>query len=262
MLRSSSTRALCALLILGSGSLVGCHPKRSAEASASPSPTPSGYQVQRLTPQEVQGLRTDGEQVLIVDVRAQPAYETEHIEGAINVPWRKFAQGKTQFPRDRFLLFYCTCPDDHSSVKAVSKLHDEQHFTRLAALRGGLAAWREAGLPVTKKSLLSARASEPKALYTNYCMTCHQADGLGITNIFPPLAGNAVVQAAAPEPAIRAVLGGMQGVPVGGKGYEGTMPAYRDTLSDAEIAAVLTYVREQWGAGAGPVTPQAVHAFR
>lgn len=108
-----------------------------------------------------------------------------------------------------------------------------------------------------------------KKVYAAVCMACHQANGLGLPGAFPPLAGSEWVTGSE-ERLIRIVLHGLQGpVKVKGTEYNSMMPATGRVpgsgfnLSDDRIAAVLTYVRQEWGNQAGPVTPEkvaAVHA--
>jgi mono/diheme cytochrome c family protein len=97
------------------------------------------------------------------------------------------------------------------------------------------------------------------------CAVCHQATGLGLPGSFPPLAGSEWATAANPAVAIRVVLHGLQGaVTVKGHKFNSAMPAYgtNQPLSDAEVAAVLTYVRSAWGNAASAVTPEQVAAER
>lgn len=93
------------------------------------------------------------------------------------------------------------------------------------------------------------------------CMTCHQANGAGIPGTYPPLAGSEYANAANPAVPIRVVLHGLQGpVTVKGQQFNGLMPAYGTgiEMSDAEVAAVLTYVRSSFGNSASEVTAEQV----
>ena len=49
---------------------------------------------------------------------------------------------------------------------------------------------------------------------------------------------------------------------VSGQPFNGAMPAFKDQLDDAQLAAVLTYVRSQWGNAAGPLAPDDVARVR
>jgi mono/diheme cytochrome c family protein len=93
------------------------------------------------------------------------------------------------------------------------------------------------------------------------CTTCHQANGEGVAGAFPPLAGSEWINAADPSAAIRVILHGLQGpITVHGKTVSSLMPAYGTgvPMSDAEVAAVLTYERSSWGNKAAGVTAQMV----
>lgn len=81
------------------------------------------------------------------------------------------------------------------------------------------------------------------------CSGCHQANGQGVPGTFPPLAGHAPdLFAADPEYLAQVVLFGLQGpITVEGSQYSGVMPAWHESLSDAQIAAVLNYVLTSWG---------------
>ncbi len=97
------------------------------------------------------------------------------------------------------------------------------------------------------------------------CATCHQPTGLGIPGAFPPLAGSEWASAADAGVPIRIVLHGLEGpITVKGQKFNSAMPAYgtNQPMNDAEVAAVLTYVRSSWGNKGGAVTAAAVHTVR
>jgi mono/diheme cytochrome c family protein len=95
-------------------------------------------------------------------------------------------------------------------------------------------------------------------VYTTNCSSCHQATGKGQPGVFPPLAGNSVVTGPA-DKVIHIVKNGLNGkISVNGTSYNGQMPAWKGTLSDSDIAAVITYIRGSWGNKAGAVTAAQV----
>jgi len=99
-------------------------------------------------------------------------------------------------------------------------------------------------------------------IYSGICQPCHQAGGVGLESRYPPLAGSEWV-AKPPAVVARIVLHGLQGpIQVKGKTYTGDMPALAGQLEDEEIAAVLTYVRTNFGNKAGPVPVEVVKAAR
>ncbi len=96
----------------------------------------------------------------------------------------------------------------------------------------------------------------------NNCMACHQASGNGIAGQFPPLAGSEWVQGDSTT-LIRILLHGLEGpMQVLGKAYNGAMPAWGSKLSDAQIAAVLTFIRSSWGNSAAAIDPTTVAEVR
>lgn len=99
-----------------------------------------------------------------------------------------------------------------------------------------------------------------RAVYTTNCAACHQSGGQGIPHAFPPLAKADFLNADKTR-AIKVVTGGLQGkVTVNGHDYDGVMPAW--TLSDEDIANVLTFVYASWDNSGKEVTPQEVKANR
>lgn len=98
------------------------------------------------------------------------------------------------------------------------------------------------------------------------CFACHQPTGMGLPNMFPPLAGSDWVKAKKADRMIRIVLHGLSG-PVQVNGVPFTtpaplMPPQGAALSDQQIADVLTYVRAEFGGGASEVTADQVKAIR
>jgi glucose/arabinose dehydrogenase/mono/diheme cytochrome c family protein len=103
--------------------------------------------------------------------------------------------------------------------------------------------------------------SEEARLYTTYCSACHQGNGLGAPGRFPPLAGSDWVTGD-PQRLIRVVLEGLEGpIEVNGEAYNGFMPPHA-FLSDAELASLLSYVRNNFGNSAPPVSVEEVRALR
>jgi cbb3-type cytochrome c oxidase subunit III len=109
---------------------------------------------------------------------------------------------------------------------------------------------------------LGAQTLDGRAIFLQNCAACHQPNGQG-GGPFPPLAGNPDVNAAESGGIIRTVLNGRTGpLTVNGAEYGGNMPSWRDQLSNAEVAAVLTYVRSAWNNTAPAVSEDQVAAAR
>ena len=101
-----------------------------------------------------------------------------------------------------------------------------------------------------------------KKLYEQHCVDCHGAGGRGAAPAYPPLAGNRALTMAEPVNAIRIVLNGGFAPATAGNPRPYGMPPYSPLLSDAEVAAVVSYVRSSWGNAAGAVTPAQVNRYR
>ena len=97
-----------------------------------------------------------------------------------------------------------------------------------------------------KSSSSGASQIDGKQIYIGKCAACHQATGLGLPGVFPPLADSEWVKGDQ-DVLSKILLHGIQGqIEVKGAAYNGVMPAWH-TLSDGEIAAVITYIRSDWG---------------
>ena len=119
-------------------------------------------------------------------------------------------------------------------------------------------------LPTTKTSEVVAfqDGNKGKAIYNKTCVACHQANGQGIPNAFPPLAKSDYLKRA-PKDLISVILKGQSGeIKVNGVVYNGMMPA-QDYLSDEEIADVLNYINNSWGnKNLKPILPSQVKLLR
>lgn len=113
--------------------------------------------------------------------------------------------------------------------------------------------------------VMAAAAAQPvsgELVYSTICMPCHQAGGTGVEGRYPPLAGSEWVARDAGI-AVRIVLNGLTGpIQVKGAAYRNDMPPQGPQLTDAEVAAVLTYVRSSFGNRAGPVDEALVKKVR
>ena len=151
-----------ALLLVLCLCLAACRPA-APEASASPAmappleaPSPPGastssYVPPALPPESVAEAIARGEPLLLVDVRAKTAYDVEHLPGAVNAPWPALETRDAGLPKDKLLVLYCACADEHSSNVGAQLLHDKHGFTRLAALKGGIDAWKRTKRPTVRR---------------------------------------------------------------------------------------------------------------
>ena len=99
-------------------------------------------------------------------------------------------------------------------------------------------------------------------VYERSCINCHKSNGEGIANVYPPLAGSKWVNG---DPSIptQIVLHGLSGeIVVNDVTYNSAMVGWASTLSDDNIANVLTYVRSSWGNKASAVMVEDVKKIR
>ena len=110
------------------------------------------------------------------------------------------------------------------------------------------------------KRTIEEKVKIGKQIFGTTCFACHQSEGQGIPNTFPPLAKSDYLNADSKR-AINTILHGLTGeVTVNGKKYNNVMPA--QNLSDDEIANVLTYIYSSWGNNKTEITPEMVKALR
>jgi mono/diheme cytochrome c family protein len=111
--------------------------------------------------------------------------------------------------------------------------------------------------PVAKDSMAAG-----EQVYKTVCVACHQPNGLGLPNVFPPIAKTEYV-IGDPKRFAAMVLKGVAGpITVDGKLYTNMMPGQEALLTDEKIAAVLTYVRASFGNQAPAVSAEVVKAAR
>ena len=122
---------------------------------------------------------------------------------------------------------------------------------------------REVTRPVTmiSSNLPPGTPDTPASrLYAQTCAVCHMGDGGGVPNMQPALSGSAIV-AGDPEQLIRVALLGSKALAADRVKYSNTMPQL-DTLSDEQIALVLSYVRDQFGNQSPAIRPEQVRKVR
>jgi mono/diheme cytochrome c family protein len=107
-----------------------------------------------------------------------------------------------------------------------------------------------------------SQMTEGAMIYKSACIACHEADGSGALRVYPPLPGNANLQSADPSSTLKVILDGAKTVTTARAPNAGSMPAYRDKLTDQAIAAVASYIRNSWGNAAPAVETAQVAKLR
>ncbi|GAB3470485.1 cytochrome c [Polaromonas eurypsychrophila] len=112
--------------------------------------------------------------------------------------------------------------------------------------------------PAAQASVLARGAK----LYEQHCAQCHGEQGRGVPQAYPALAGNRAVTMAQSANLMQIVLNGGYAPATAGNPRPFGMPPFVLELSDGDIAAVLTHIRQSWGNRAGVVTPLEVNRMR
>jgi len=98
-------------------------------------------------------------------------------------------------------------------------------------------------------------------LYGRHCLSCHQADGGGVPNMQPAITGGTWVTGDARALALFVMTGGFDSAQRKESDNSNVMPAFGH-LSDEDLAAILTWIREKFGKGASAVTAAQVAEAR
>lgn len=147
---------------------------------------------------------------------------------------------------------------DGEENKAVysGQLRDNIYKSEGSAIQEMPDEGQTSSKPLTKEEKLA----RGKTVYNTTCSACHQADGNGIANSFPPLASSDYFKGN-PSKAISAVVNGLSGnITVNGKTYNNIMP--KQTLSNDEVASVITYLLNNFGNEGGEVSAQDVDKIK
>jgi mono/diheme cytochrome c family protein len=111
--------------------------------------------------------------------------------------------------------------------------------------------------PVSKASIARGRK-----IYRTYCLSCHQQDGSGVYQMYPPSQRSPYVKGKSSTLIKILVNGRTEGVEINGDTYNNAMPPFGNTLKDQQIADVLTYVRNNFGNKASQVYSLQVKKIR
>jgi mono/diheme cytochrome c family protein len=112
-----------------------------------------------------------------------------------------------------------------------------------------------------KPAAPAADTAAGQALYAKNCLSCHQSDGYGVPNMQPAITGGAWVKGESKALALFVMTGGFNSAERKESESHNVMPAFRQ-LADADLAAILTYIRQKFGGGASPVSEAEVAEVR
>lgn len=228
-----------AYLVHGLGHCVACHSRRNVFGAITESVELSGGVV-AMTGWYAPSLLSSSE-------AGVSGWDTEHVvellatgvspRGSAMGPMAEVVYRSTQ---------YLTREDLHAIAVFLQSLPEARAPTEQAQPRGAVLPSLEAG----------------RKIYERECTDCHGDDGKGAAGAYPALAGNRAVTMGVPANAIRIVLSGGYLPATAGNPRPYGMPPFAHVLSDAEIAAVVSYVRAAWGNDASAVTQLQVSRYR
>ena len=194
-----------------------------------------------------QGIRLpDGPGASLVYAKCQTCHDLQYVidaKGLLPAQWRAVIASMHDYG--------LTATDDENA----------QLVKYLTTYLGPNAPPAPAAIPSGARSA----PADGRSVYAQNCAACHGPDGHGQPGSFPPLAGNPDIAIDDVFPAL-VVLHGLSGaIEVGDAHYDGTMPPF-DHLSNADIAAVIDFVRSAWGdpraKAAAPMTADSVAKLR
>jgi len=147
------------------------------------------------------------------------------------------------------------CGKDHGFMPIVVEVVSPEKYAAWVAdqKKTMTAAVAAASKPMSADEL----KAHGEKIYASNCVACHQSTGMGVPGTFPALSGSKIVTGPK-EVQIATVLNG-----VVKDGKPTLMAAFGKQLSDVELAAVITYTRNNWANKTGDmVTPADVKAAR
>jgi len=131
----------------------------------------------------------------------------------------------------------------------------------LAAATLAAAGARAADPPAPASEAPADTRPPGQKLYGRYCLTCHQADGGGVPNMQPPIAGGSWVKGDSKALALFVLTGGSNSAERKDSAVDNVMPGFPQ-LSDEDLAEILSYIRAKFGDGGSPVTAAEVSEAR
>ncbi len=112
-------------------------------------PEPIGFKNEpETTPADVIKAQLDkGAKMAILDARAPPDYTTEHITGAVSVPFYEPDPYFSKLPKDAWLVCYCSCP--HAESGTLARKLSAAGFKKVTVLDEGLGVWKSRKYPTS-----------------------------------------------------------------------------------------------------------------
>lgn len=116
-------------------------------------------------------------------------------------------------------------------------------------------------LPQAIDPQLKSQMDKGRMAYISGCAGCHGLKGEGIPNVAPAMHGNAAVALDSPHTLISAILNGIETQSFTSNQRMYAMPGFKGQMDDADLAALVNWMRAQWGGQDKPVTAQQIKAL-
>ena len=147
------------------------------------------------------------------------------------------------------------CGKDHGFMPIVVRVVSQEDYTKWVGEQKALLA--KTAVDEARPFTLAELKARGEKVYAAHCVACHQANGKGVPPAFPPLDGSQLVLGPQ-DRQIDVVLNG-----VAKDGTPTAMAAFGRQLADVELAAVITFTRNNWGNSTGEaVRPADIKARR
>jgi mono/diheme cytochrome c family protein len=143
-------------------------------------------------------------------------------------------------------------------VKYSTSQMTDRDLAAIATYLKSVPGQRDNPVPVAADNPLMVAG---QAIYRDQCSACHSLDGRGVPQLFPSLAGSSMARSSDPTTLIRMILRGGRSVATAAEPTAPGMPSFGWQLDDAQVAAVVTYIRNAWGSAA-PVSARDVSGAR
>lgn len=134
--------AMCALVAAGCAEGGGVEPDPTLE----PYTRDHTEDLRWVAPADVRAFRLAGEELVLVDTRPTPSFETRRIEGAVALPPDRLDE-VDRLPRGPWIVMYCECSDEAMAIMAAQQAR-AAGLENVAVLDGGLGAWEDADYPI------------------------------------------------------------------------------------------------------------------
>jgi rhodanese-related sulfurtransferase len=105
-----------------------------------------------ILPKELMKLLRKTRDIVLIDTRSPAEFKSEHIRGAINVPWTMELIDTKNVPKNKTIVIYCDCTSEETSKEMALQLIDLFGYdkSKTLILLGGFAGWKELGYPLSK----------------------------------------------------------------------------------------------------------------